>query len=345
MKCGLALGFIPRVQYLSAFTETDQEVWLSSFDNKRYRPCKNYKNNDVCNWMVDLEDNTDYCMSCRLTQRTPDIAKDNNLRLWFLLEQAKRRLLYSVIKLNLPVKNKVDDPEAGLEFAFLEDLVEDSFGNELTIKEFVITGHNNGLITINLKEADHAFRIDMREKMKESYRTLVGHLRHESGHYYWDRLINETEKITEFRALFGDERIDYQESLSHYYKNGPANNWQETWISAYASMHPWEDWAETWAHYLHMVDTLETANNLELSIGSQLISNPYVHKEFKNDVQIEEGFTEMFNHWCGLARVLNGLNRSMGMDDAYPFIISLSSLNKLRFVHQVIHKFNNDLSR
>ncbi|WP_144394427.1 zinc-binding metallopeptidase family protein [Pleionea sediminis] len=343
VQCELLLGLIPDEQRISAFTETHQREWLSVYNGKHYRPCKNYTQHQVCNWMIASDDTNEYCKSCRLTEVRPDIEKGDNLRRWFLLEQAKRRLLYSTIKFNLPINSKTENPEAGLGFAFLEDIEEDNYGNELTVKQYVVTGHNNGLITINIKEADHARRIDMREKMNESYRTLVGHFRHESGHYYWDRLINETDKIDEFRELFGDERLNYEVALDMYYKNGPIENWQNTWISAYASMHPWEDWAETWAHYFHMVDTLETANNFDVSISQTVISNPYVHDEIQTDYQIEESFTQLFNDWCRLTRVLNGLNRSMGLDDAYPFVISISSLNKLRFVHQIINKFNNDL--
>lgn len=343
VQCGLTLGFIPDALVISAFTETSDVLWLSAHTSKKYKPCKNYREYDICNWMVEADDYYEYCLSCRLTKVIPDINKGDNLRLWYLLERAKRRLVYSAIKLSLPIKNKIDDPEAGLEFAFREDVVEDSYGNELTIKEYVVTGHNNGLITINLKEADHAFRVNMREKMKENYRTLIGHFRHESGHYYWDRLINETDWITEFRNLFGDERLDYQTALKNYYQHGPVANWQEAYISAYASMHPWEDWAETWAHYLHMVDTLESAQNFDVQIGGKAISNPYEHVEYENKLQIEQSFTEIFDNWCSLARVLNGLNRSMGLDDAYPFVVSESSLNKLRFVHHVINRFNNQL--
>lgn len=343
VQCNYTLGFIPDDLVVSAFSETDSELWLSSCNNRKYRPCRNYKVNNVCNWMVEADDENDYCLSCRLTKEIPDLTKADNLRRWYLLERAKRRLIYAAIKLNLPIKNKYEDPEAGLEFVFREDVVEDEYGNELTIKEFVITGHNNGLITINVKEADHAVRVDMREKMKESYRTLIGHFRHESGHYYWDRLINETEWIDDFRNLFGDERLDYQEALQTYYKDGPVDEWQHKYISAYASMHPWEDWAETWAHYLHMVDTLESAHNFQVTIGDKAISNPFDHVEYESKLQIEESFTEIFDNWCSLARVLNGLNRSMGIDDAYPFIVSESSLNKLRFVHHVINRFNNNL--
>jgi hypothetical protein len=172
--------------------------------------------------------------------------------------------------------------------------------------------------------------------MKESYRTLLGHFRHESGHYYWDRLVRDSYRLEEFRELFGDERLDYQNAMSNYYANGPAANWQKVWISAYATMHPWEDFAETWAHYLHMVDTLETANNVDLRISNVEIVSPYIATKTHTKLDTEISFSKLYNDWCALTGVINSLNRSMGMDDAYPFVISITALNKLRFVHQVI---------
>ncbi len=340
VKCSLTLGLIPDEQQLSAFTKTADKEWLASYNGKVYRPCKNYVVHDICNWMVAANDPHELCKSCRLTEIIPNLSEPQNVKLWFLVEQAKRRLLYSVIKLNLPVKSKIDDPYSGLGFAFLEDQVEDAFGNELTVKNYVTTGHSLGLITININEADPATRIKMREKMNENYRTLVGHFRHESGHYYWDRLILNSNRLHEFRELFGDERIDYQQSMANYYQDGPAANWQKVWISAYATMHPWEDWAETWAHYLHMVDTLETANNFALNISATNISDPYTHNSSESDLETEQSFTQLFDDWCKLTKVLNALNRSMGLDDAYPFVISVSSLSKLRFVHQTIKHIN-----
>jgi hypothetical protein len=252
------------------------------------------------------------------------------------MEQSKRRLLYTLYKLNLPVVSRKQNPQKGLAFAFLEDQVEDEFGDELTVKNYVSTGHNAGLITINLSEAEHTARIEMREKMNEQYRTLLGHFRHESGHYYWDRLVNNSPFIEEFRRLFGDERIDYKLALQAYYHNGPSLNWQNVWISAYASMHPWEDWAETWAHYLHMVDTLETANDLDFSIAGNQIVDPLAELNRYDELYIETRFTQLFNHWSQLTNALNALNRSMGLDDAYPFVISITALKKLRFVHHIV---------
>jgi hypothetical protein len=330
------LGFLPDELSLAPIKEVAPGMYRTDTSNHLYRKCRNYAELDVCNWMVRDDDSHSLCQSCRLTETIPNLNDPKNLRLWFLMEEAKRRLLYSIFKLDLPVVSKQENPVSGLGFAFLEDVTQDAFGNELTIKSYVTTGHQSGLITINLNEADPSTRIEMREKMQEQYRTLLGHFRHESGHYFWDCLIKNSAHLEEFRRLFGDERIDYQHAMQSYYSNGPAADWQNVWISAYASMHPWEDWAETWAHYLHMVDTLETANQFEFSIAGSPLSNPLVAHEHDNALLTETNFTRLFDDWCRLTRALNALNRSMGLDDAYPFVISLSALNKLRFVHKVI---------
>lgn len=334
--CGLMLGFLPDEIRLSAFTSNQFGNLQASSNGKLYRKCKNYTDYDICNWMVPYEDKEEYCASCRLNETIPNLEQEENKLLWFRLEQAKRSLLYTLLRLKLPIVSKSMSQDKGLGFAFLEDQTQDQYGNELTIKNYVTTGHAAGLITINMNEADPASRIEIREKMQERYRTLVGHFRHESGHYYWDRLIADSPHLDEFRQLFGDERLDYVEAMQHYYANGPAKNWQNVWISAYASMHPWEDWAETWAHYLHMVDTLETANDFAFSIANNQIANPFLMAGERDQVYTATSFTHLFNDWCQLTKVHNAINRSMGHDDAYPFVISITALDKLRFVHEIV---------
>lgn len=330
------LGFLPDDVQLSAFTHNRKGQLQSSSNGRIYRQCKNYWQYNVCNWMVPDHDSNVLCHSCRLNEVIPNLSDPDNIKLWFRMEQAKRRLLYTLFKLNLPSKDRRQEPVTGLGFAFLQDQTLDKYGNELTIKNYVSTGHSGGLITINLKEAEDSARLLMREQMNEGYRTLVGHFRHESGHYYWDRLIKNSSYIDQFRKLFGDERIDYTQAMQNYYDEGPKPNWQNVWISAYASMHPWEDWAETWAHYLHMVDTLETASDFDFSVTGNKIANPLVGADHYDQVYTATSFTHLFNDWCRLTSVLNALNRSMGMDDAYPFVISITSLDKLRFVHEII---------
>lgn len=336
------LGFLPDECQLSSLQNNKNSELIADYNKQTYKPCFNYSEHDVCNWMLPVSDPNNLCVSCRLNKTIPKLSKGNNKTLWFLMEQAKRRFLYSAIKLKLPILGKAEDPKKGLGFNFLEDQTVDDNGDELFVKKYITTGHSDGVITLNLNEADDTNRISMREKMNEKYRTLLGHFRHESGHYYWDRLIKNSDRLAEFRQLFGDERLDYKIAMENYYKNGPATNWQNVWISAYATMHPWEDWAETWAHYLHMVDTLETASNFNVNISDNKIENPYTNSPWSDFLATEISFTQLFNNWCSLTEVLNALNKSMGLDDAYPFVISISSLNKLRFVHQTIMQNANE---
>ncbi len=328
---------MPDILEVAPINEVGAGLYETPNSTKLYRRCDNYKIHDICNWMVEADEKESLCRSCRLTNTaSDDLADKKKIKLWYNVEAAKRRLLYTLFKLDLPAVSKKVDPEQGLGFEFLADEIEDEYGNELFIKKYVTTGHSDGLITINLNEADPSSRIDMREKMKERYRTLLGHFRHESGHYYWNCLISNTKHIDECRELFGDERVSYQDSMKHYYANGPAHKWEKVWISAYASMHPWEDWAETWAHYMHMIDTLETANHFKFSLAGSTLDDPLLEPADDDPLTTEKHFTKLFSDWCKLTSSLNALNRSMGLDDAYPFVISMSALNKLRFVHRVI---------
>jgi len=340
------VGYLPDVGQLSALEPLDENVWLAVLNRQSYRQCKNNIDYNVCNWMVPDRDDHMLCKSCRLNHVIPNLSDSQNLTLWYRVEQAKRRLLYTFDNLNLPVIDRIQDPHKGLCFEFLQDETQcGEFDNTVTASQKVITGHYSGKITINLREAEHSARIEMRDKMNERYRTLLGHFRHESGHYFWEHLINGTSEITRFRELFGDEQQDYQQALSNYYEYGPSPSWQTVWISAYASAHPWEDWAETWAHYLHMVDTVETAHDFGFSIHGSNISAPGVGAQMGEGYYSPVVFDVLFEDWCRLSVALNALNRSMGLDDAYPFVISNTALDKLRYVHEIVMAISHQLPR
>ena len=199
----------------------------------------------------------------------------------------------------------------------------------------ILTGHDNGVITINVAEADDAERERRRLQMHEPYRTLLGHFRHEVGHYYWDRLIKDSPRLEAFRAVFGDERKDYAQALQEYYQQGPPANWQQQFISIYASSHPWEDWAETWANYLHMTDTLETAATCGLMLHPGRKDEPTLPAPPKAGPNTS--FERLLEGWFPLTYVLNNLNRGLGLPDGYPFVLSTPTLDKLRFVHDTVH--------
>jgi hypothetical protein len=187
---------------------------------------------------------------------------------------------------------------------------------------------------LNIEEADDATRERVRERMHEPYRTVLGHLRHEVGHYYWDRLVDGTPCLDAFRELFGDERRDYAEALERHYRQGPPAEWQNCYVSAYASSHPWEDWAETWAHYLHIVDAVGTAFSFRLDIDS--VEMPF--EGFASDalVRPDKQFLKLLNSWARFTAVLNEFSRSMGLPDFYPFVLSKSAVKKVHFVHTLV---------
>jgi hypothetical protein len=246
------------------------------------------------------------------------------------LETAKRRLIYGLIELGLPVERRSADGDAGLAFSFKTS----------TPEEAVFTGHSHGLITINVAEASDPFRERMKEQMGEAYRTLLGHFRHEIGHYYWDRLVKGRPRLDPCRALFGDDTIDYSEAQTRHYNEGPPLDWQGQFVSAYASMHPWEDWAETFAHYLHIVDTLETAGAYGLALTPKAASGVPIPNVKTRRLHFDD-FDDLIAAWFPLTNALNSLNRSMGLADLYPFVLSEPAIAKLRFVHEAIAETSN----
>ena len=229
----------------------------------RYRKCANYATHQVCNWMVPAEDEEPLCVACRPNCTIPNLEREDNLVKWARIERGKRRTFYGLLRLGLPIVPRAEGSDQGLAFDFLssEDAPEG---------EPVLTGHANGLITLNLDEADPAHRERMRVDMDETYRTLVGHFRHEIEHYYWGNGADgDGGRLEAFRALFG-RMLDYGEALQAHYENGLLVSWQDEFITSYASSHPWEDWAETWAHYLHITDTLETAAHFGIEVQRRM---------------------------------------------------------------------------
>jgi hypothetical protein len=326
-NCGGMLGYEHERREINTFEATEDGLWRSlnvKSPHQIYKQCVNYSIEDVCNWMIPATEHHELCASCRLTHIIPALSSEKNRLYWKRLEAAKRRLLYSLWELHLQPTPKLDNPEGGLAFEFLEDMPQ----------QRVMTGHANGLITLNIAEADPAHREKTREQMHEPYRTLLGHFRHESGHYYFDQLISGSEWLDPFRELFGDEREDYAKALQRHYDEGSPPDWSERFISAYASSHPWEDWAETWAHYLHMIDTLDTAFHCGIAARPKKPSEPEIIIEEKPAESRD--LVEMISNWFALTYVLNSLNRSIGMPDAYPFALSPLVIKKIDFIHKVI---------
>jgi hypothetical protein len=261
-----------------------------------------------------------------LTRIIPNLASAGHPEAWAKLENAKRRMLYTLHALGCGVRDRVEDAEHGLAYQFLANSPDGPR---------VLTGHDNGVITVNIAEADDATREAQRNKLHEPYRTLLGHFRHEIGHYFWMLLIEIPSQQETFRKTFGDERVDYAASLQRHYEAGAAPGWQERYISAYAASHPWEDWSETWAHYMHMYDVLETVSDSGLKLEPARPDEPTLTKP---QLSGDASFNQLLRNWFPVTFVLNNLNRSMGMPDGYPFVLSDTVISKLRFVHETIRR-------
>jgi hypothetical protein len=335
LQCGSNLAFLPDRLALCAVEPVPDGaagLWRRK-TRKRFKPkaghyrlCHNHTEYQACNFAVQAEDPNNLCVSCRQTRILPDLSVPDNHQRWYRIEAAKRRLFYTLAKLGLVSVVPPDGQRDGPVFEFLADLP----GQQ------VLTGHCEGVITLNIAEADDTERVQRRVALHEPYRTLLGHLRHESGHYYWERLVEDAGGIDAFRETFGDERADYSQALERYYAAGGGSaDWQNRHVSAYATAHPWEDWAETWAHYLHMVDLLETAASFNTRLA--VPGDDEDIEEVANPFEIGAGeFDDLVQQWVPLTLLLNSLNRSLGQDDAYPFALTSGALQKLRFVHDLI---------
>lgn len=322
-NCGHACGYRDDDRKMLTF-DPENESLISDRENIAYKYCKN-KEHEVCNWLVPKDLEQEYCSACQLNRTIPNLSDKRNFPKWKNLEVAKHRLIYQLQKIGLDLPSKMINND-GLCFDFI---VKKSNPN-------IMTGHASGVITILLREADSVLREQIRKELQESYRTLIGHLRHEVGHYFWERLVANNETfLAEFRYLFGNEEANYSEALQRYYKHGAPTNWHDSFISKYATSHPWEDWAETWAHYLHVMDMVETAHffglevnptNKNKSMMASATFDPYSIADFKSIV-----------HKCRpLSFAVNSINRAMGIPDVYPFVISPAVVKKMTFIHELL---------
>jgi hypothetical protein len=266
-----------------------------------------------CNWVVAPGEGL--CGSCVLTRTRPADDDPDGMASFVRAEAAKRRLVYQLDDLGLST------------VGVLFDLHSSTNGP-------VITGHEDGVVTIDMAEGDDGHRETLRVQLDEPYRTLLGHFRHETGHYYWTVLVEPEPEA--FRARFGDERADYAAALEQHYSGSPDPGWEQSYVSTYATAHPWEDWAETFAHYLHIRDTLQTAASYGIVVGGpDAVTSPDAPLE-ATPHEDPSGFAEIERTWLPLTYALNAVNRSMGKDDLYPFYLSETVWAKLRFVHGLV---------
>ena len=328
-RCNHALGFEPQAMEMLALAPADG-LWQAAgtHGGGTWKYCGNYTYG-VCNWLVEGNNRDALCRACRHNLVIPDLSQPVNVALWQKMEQATRRLLYTILRFRLTLATRAENVE-GLGFAFLT--ADPASGGK------VMTGHEDGRITIALAEADDAEREKRRHAMGEPYRTLLGHFRHEVGHWYWDRLVRDGGVLAECRAVFGNDEDDYGEALQRHYANGPRPAWQNELVSAYAGAHAWEDFAETWAHYFHIVDTLETAADWRIVLKPDVDRTGLLSVDLAFDV-FDDATTmqQIAEVWMPLALALNSFNRSLGHQDLYPFVLSDAVVAKLGFIHDLVH--------
>lgn len=314
--------------------------------------CDNGVQHGVCNWLVPVAlapvsgltmdapaatakaSGPLLCVACLMNRTIPDLRFGRNKMLWGRMEMAKRRLIYSILRMGIALPSKAENVGAGLAF----DIVSTVSNPNVT------TGHLNGVITVNLEEADDTYRQINRQQLGENSRTLLGHFRHESAHYFWQRFLSDLNwddpSRLAFRERFGNEWLDYSTALNAHYQNGAPAGWEQQFISAYAASHPWEDWAETWAHYLQIVDGLETCESLGIQVKHLALPLQILPGEAGSLPSMlpasltEDGeFLAWLQRWMCVSTVLNEVSNSLGEPALYPFVISVPVAQKLRLAH------------
>ncbi|MGC3992732.1 MAG: putative zinc-binding metallopeptidase [Propionicimonas sp.] len=318
--CGTPLALHAASRTMVEASSPDVEV-----DGRLWHPCTNRDWN--CNWLTADDSGSGRCFACRLVRRRPPSDDTISLEKVALTMPHLRRLLVQLQQLGVPIDPHFE-ADGGLGF----DLLSSRSSNEK-----VVIGHANGIITLDVVESLDAVREQLRVRLREPYRTMLGHLRHEAGHYYQWILVEQTGWIDECRELFGDERASYADAIARHYRTGAPDDWQDAFISEYATMHPWEDFAESFAHYLHITDTLNTAASagVELDASRQtvpLLTEPVVPRTSYG----ADDFEALIRDWRWMSLFFNRVNRAMGAADLYPFRISEPVVAKLEFVHRVL---------
>jgi len=334
VACGASVGFDPISQKVASFNKNSNtghwQTTVTELSKQDFRPCSQRATACNCNWMLDASLSGERCLSCQMTQIIPQLDVPGNAELWAKAEVVKRRILAQLLRLGLPVTSKAASP-SGLEFRFMASIP----------NEVVLTGHEDGVITLNINEADDAEREAMREMMGEKYRTLAGHIRHELGHYYWELLSRDATWLQSFRKNFGDERVSYDEALHNHHQNGAPAEWNQTYISAYASSHPWEDWAETFGHFLHLEEGLCLAKHFGLEPNAlRLSAAKFTAAVLPGELNhsASAGFIDDVNRWIRLSLLINELAEGLGQPHPSPFVLNVATVAKLWQVHSSLQK-------
>ena len=330
LRCEAPLGYVHGQRDVVALTElTDGGLVDLATPTGTWQRCATASRTG-CNWLVPAGGSA-LCASCRLTRTRPADGDAEGLTEWVQSEMAKRRLIFQLAELGLPVEPRREATKTGLAF----DLLSSS-------ETKVVTGHDDGIITLDLAEADDEHRERLRLQLSEPYRTVLGHFRHEIGHYYWPLLVRDPDTLGACRALFGDDSVDYAAAVKDHYSTSADEDesWTTNYISRYATMHPYEDWAETFAHYLHILDTLQTAESFGLGTPGATGDRGLTRRIGAHPTRPAGSttFGEVIDNWLELSYALNQINRSMGHKDLYPFVLAAPVIAKMAFVDRLVHQ-------
>lgn len=275
---------------------------LSVLDASTTTPCAR-RSVWSCNWPAEPGAFDQLCASCRLVD--PNIWAHDPRMVPF--QTAQRRALYQLAELGVPWR----DVDPALRFVYLSKTADP----DATI------GHRGGEITLDIDEADPAYGERIRANLGEHYRTPLGHLRHELGHFVWLTMVaNDPDRLAAFRERFGDERDDYAAALERHYQRVDDLSWRDRHVSFYASAHPWEDFAESWAQVMHVHDVVETG------AAWGVVHAPADPADARA--------------WLGTSVTAsvaaNELARAMGMRDLYPFALTEGARTKVEFCWRLV---------
>jgi len=330
LRCETPLGYVHSQRDVIALTEVaDGRLVDLATPTGTWQRCAT-SSLTGCNWLVPAGSNA-LCASCQLTRTRPADGDAEGLSELTHSEMAKRRLIFQLAELGLPVEPRNEVTRTGLAFDLLS-----------STETKVVTGHDDGIITLDLAEADDEHREHLRLQLSEPYRTLLGHFRHEIGHYYWPILVRDPDTLDACRALFGDDSQDYAAAVKAHYSSSVDDDesWRTQYISRYATMHPYEDWAETFAHYLHILDTLQTAESFGLGSSGSGGARGLTRRTGAHPTRPDGSttFGEVIDNWLELSYALNQINRSMGHRDLYPFVLAPPVIRKMAFVDHLVHQ-------
>lgn len=328
VSCHSELAWCPACNTLRPLTQNEYGQYFCAEPSCSLplTKCYNYEVEHVCNRSIANIDGSlsqpVFCDYCRFNETIPDLSLEANRKKWHRIELAKRRVLYTLDLLGLPYGNTADNIYPPLSFDFKGDVIEkQNFWRWMENNERVYTGHANGKVTINIKEADDVEREKARVSFEEAHRTIIGHFRHEMGHYFWDLLVlGQCEEAC--IDVFGDHNNPgYASAMDQYYTDGPKQGWESHYISAYATMHPWEDFAECFATYLDMVSVLDIAKN---ELPGHVVD------------PVQASLPEMADKYAELGVLFNEINRAMGLIDLVPEVFTPGVLYKIQFVHNLL---------